>query len=1098
MRHDVQKLRALGVRAVLEQIAGVEWKREGDWWVCRCPFHDDTGPSFKVGDERPDRGRCFSCDAKGDVIALAQRYWQIETGPTIRRLGELFDAAAPATSTPASSSVAASAAVAVGSCPPEHSEIYRQALAWVRADSDTQGPCRAYLEARHIWHSAVAMRVGLVDDPRAFFARFNEWSAEERAVLRASGVTRFYPWARDNAAFLLFGLYDAAGEALTGLIARAIDPPAGSPRYLQAGAAPGPFRAGPIAGMDHLVVLCEGAIDALSWHAAGIPALGVPGAQAWRDEHVGWVPGRRPMVIVAADADAAGVLATARWGTDLAAAGLEVQIAEYTLAGAGGATDANEALVEHGPAALRSLIDRTSPWAEVRAAMLEAAQLRAGGGEAVGAGAPQLSLVGAGAPPTAAEAAAGAAGAGAPPPPGGASAPAAQGGGDRGPMPPLPPGVEMKDAAHLLRGAPWRVLEPWLGWLYLWQIIEAVHWIYEDRHLPEPMSDLVTRHGWFEAVEIASREGVAPRRLLSVAPPERLTDLVIKWFGARGGRFGRTSDGQAWLYFNRRLLRIDEREPGWRGFLYSVGRVNLAHREGKVVATALEQHARSSVDAPEPQSWLVYDRERKAIALHLHDPADTVLLVDSQGATRVQNGDGILLEPDATTRAITLPGAPSVGRAVELLDELLVQSLAADPVDRSLLICWLLSAPLRHLVGTRALVWLQGPAGAGKSEAAKLATTLLHGSERLIAPTMAALYQESAAQPLVVLDNAEGDQVDGEGMRQFLALAASGATRKKRQTTSDRGIVDQKVDSLVMVTAIEPPRLDEHIQRSLFIAFRHGLQRDGYNTRRTLDSIAAHRGEMLGGLLRLMSEGVLGRLRIATELGDHVPRTFSKTRLRDHLGFMALIADAVHQVRPSMWAPGAVELANWCTRQGQASVEVARSADPICDGLARLLWSWNRLAVRGQEKVRPAMDDALFRCAPLYVDTRGRYTAVAGESALHLDDCVGGHHWPRVVGFVGDFADLYADLLRAVRLTDGGLAFGKAVGSQAVLSARWRHNAAVSESGWKAEMLGRSARTRRYRFVLEGEESPDDEPWAPNDTQILGDILGDINNQGGG
>lgn len=45
----------------------VELRRKGSYLVGRCPFHDDSKPSFAVS-ERLQRYKCFACGASGDVV----------------------------------------------------------------------------------------------------------------------------------------------------------------------------------------------------------------------------------------------------------------------------------------------------------------------------------------------------------------------------------------------------------------------------------------------------------------------------------------------------------------------------------------------------------------------------------------------------------------------------------------------------------------------------------------------------------------------------------------------------------------------------------------------------------------------------------------------------------------------------------------------------------------------------------------------------------------------------------------------------------------------------------------------------------------------
>jgi len=63
--------RAISVPDLMAREMGVEWTREGDQWLCACPFHSERTPSFRLHEGKEGWwGKCFGCDAKGDVFAL--------------------------------------------------------------------------------------------------------------------------------------------------------------------------------------------------------------------------------------------------------------------------------------------------------------------------------------------------------------------------------------------------------------------------------------------------------------------------------------------------------------------------------------------------------------------------------------------------------------------------------------------------------------------------------------------------------------------------------------------------------------------------------------------------------------------------------------------------------------------------------------------------------------------------------------------------------------------------------------------------------------------------------------------------------------------
>lgn len=562
------------------------------------------------------------------------------------------------------------------------------------------------------------------------------------------------------------------------------------------------------------------------------------------------------------------------------------------------------------------------------------------------------------------------------------------------------------------------------------------------------------------------------KRAPTVQPIYHLTDAVIRWIEAQGGIFLRDSGGAAYLYVGSRLYRMDLGDPAWKGWLYHTGRIVLTDREGRAIASALEQYALSRHDAPEPRPWMWHDRDSDGVAIHLHDDGDQVALVEPGKVRLERNGsNGVLLLRDDSTRTIRWGNRrPSAEWALGALDELVVKGLACEPAHRSLVLTWAISALVRHRLDTKMILFCTGAAGAGKTEAAKLVTTLWHGVPRVLQSTVAALWAEGERQPIVALDNQESAQLTAsEGLVQWLLVAATGAQRTKRLEGTSSGVLSQRADALALVTAIEPPALDELIQRVVLVRFRHALHAATYSSAATIAELQKVRGRVMAGLLDLLAHGILPRLAEVRAVMATIPTQHPKKRLGQHLAVCALVADAVHNVRPGMWGTGQAELSGWLEAQAASAAELARGSDPVLDALQRLLWDWNRIVVeRGAQggPVRPAFEEARYRCRPLYRDEYGAWTDDEGQAEPRIKRQ--GATFGQVAGVRGSYTDLHADLLRVCRESSAGPAFAKRIGTPSVLAARWHNNTALAGAGWRAIQTGRSGRDgRTFHFQLE-------------------------------
>jgi hypothetical protein len=564
-----------------------------------------------------------------------------------------------------------------------------------------------------------------------------------------------------------------------------------------------------------------------------------------------------------------------------------------------------------------------------------------------------------------------------------------------------------------------------MAWKHLHELIEWAHWEVK----------------W-------GKDGPEEKRRRTVDPLYALTDAVIRWIEGHKGVFRRDSQGGAWLYFQGALRRIDTRDPAWGGWLYDIARINLNDREGKSIAVAMGQYAQSQYDAPEPRPWMYFDRSTGTIAMHLHDQHDQVAVCRQDGVEVVENGAAALLVRDPNTSPVNWPARPDMASALEAIDRLVLRSLASR--DASLVVCWALSCFVRQSLDTRALLFCGGAAGAGKTEGARLITALLHGAPRVIQATTAALWVEGETQPIVALDNQELAQIGDSGLQQWLLLAATGAQRKKRKEGTTSGVVSQRTEALAMVTAIEPPALDELIQRTILAEFEHKLHRADYSPAGVLGDLVEARGMIIAGLLELFATAVIPRIRDVRRYTAMIPSKHPKNRLGRHLGLCALIADVCHQVRPGIWGDGTSELRRWLDSQGARATALAQGTDIIVDALERLLWLWNMVVPNHQGHLeRPAEIEQWFRCKEVY-----------GRGFVRK-------RFAEVVGFEGSYSDLHADLIRAVRKSDGADDYKRRIKTSAQLSARWQHNAAIRAEGWTVKSMGRSGRAgRRYAFIL--------------------------------
>jgi len=84
---DIQALKAAApAERFLRQF--LDLKKSGPRFVAKCPFHEDSTPSFTVSPDR-DRWHCFGCGADGDVVSFVMRQESLPFQEAAKRIAEM-------------------------------------------------------------------------------------------------------------------------------------------------------------------------------------------------------------------------------------------------------------------------------------------------------------------------------------------------------------------------------------------------------------------------------------------------------------------------------------------------------------------------------------------------------------------------------------------------------------------------------------------------------------------------------------------------------------------------------------------------------------------------------------------------------------------------------------------------------------------------------------------------------------------------------------------------------------------------------------------------------------------------------------------------
>jgi len=314
-------------------------KRAGANFRALCPFHKEKTPSFNVNPQK-QIWHCFGCGAGGDVFTFVMKYENLDFVGAVRRLAEragikiAFEERAGEPTRDQKDPLFKLHELAANFF---HHNLLREQSA---------APAREYLQKRKIT-SEIAQRWRLGYSPDAWdallqYAATKKFSAEQLETaglaLRRESGDGFYDRFRGR---LVFPITDEQGRVVgfSGrILTDAKDRPAaaGQPKYVNSPETPIFQKGRVLFALDKAkraileekcAIVCEGQVDTISCHEAGIENVVAPQGTALTEHHARILKRYAEEVVLMFDADAAGQNAVVRSAEPLWDAGVVIRVA---------------------------------------------------------------------------------------------------------------------------------------------------------------------------------------------------------------------------------------------------------------------------------------------------------------------------------------------------------------------------------------------------------------------------------------------------------------------------------------------------------------------------------------------------------------------------------------------------------------------------------------------------------------------------------------------------------------------------------------------------------------------------------------------------
>lgn len=327
-------------RADIADVVGayIPLKQRGrEAWGC-CPFHKEKTPSFKVSSEH-QAFKCFGCGKSGSVFTFVQDMENVDFVDAVRllaqRTGVQIPESGPETS-PEERDARRSSRERGLALLADAARWYRQQLSAPAARK-----ARLYLDSRGI-DAATADAFAIGYAPDSYEATIG-WAMQQGYslddLLRTGLATQRedqpgsspYDRFRDR---IMFAIHDELGKVV-GFSGRLMDPEAKAAKYVNSPESEFFHKSRVLYGF-HLArqafkesgcaLVCEGQLDVIACHRAGLPHAVSAQGTAFTEDHVRRLQRSTNRVLLAFDADSAGRKAALRSIELCHAAGLSVGV----------------------------------------------------------------------------------------------------------------------------------------------------------------------------------------------------------------------------------------------------------------------------------------------------------------------------------------------------------------------------------------------------------------------------------------------------------------------------------------------------------------------------------------------------------------------------------------------------------------------------------------------------------------------------------------------------------------------------------------------------------------------------------------------------
>ena len=340
--------------------ASIPLKRAGANFTALCPFHKEKSPSFNVNPHK-QIFHCFGCHKGGDVFTFVREYENLSFMEAVKRLADRASIPLEFDNQPGQQQARHLKETLLLM----HEQIAQR---WQNALANDAGGqiARDYLARRGVSEEAIKLfRLGFA--PEAWDDTVN-WSRSKDfplpiveqggLIIRKEDLDRYYDRFRGR---LMFPICDEQGRIIA-FSGRVLSGDEKVAKYVNSPETPIFTKGKVFYGLDKakrpildagFAIICEGQLDLIACHTAGIKNMVAPQGTAFTPDHARILKRYVEEVVLCFDSDNAGQNAAVRVFDSLLASGLAVRVASMPKG-----HDPDTFIKEQGGEAFQELITR--------------------------------------------------------------------------------------------------------------------------------------------------------------------------------------------------------------------------------------------------------------------------------------------------------------------------------------------------------------------------------------------------------------------------------------------------------------------------------------------------------------------------------------------------------------------------------------------------------------------------------------------------------------------------------------------------------------------------------------------------------------------